>query len=392
MQKNTCKILLSISLITLLPLTIYFVIEHSKSGELLTNSKQPAYEMEQYSIAYLNVLFDKLDAAVKKGEGYSRYLNTDGFPTGALLAWSESYLLQAYVNMYRAVGKKKYLDKLSSHINSVISNRDDKTGQKDYQGNLIPAWGTNKYTKNKEWTHYAVHTGMIAYPILDFVQLVKDTNASKYKNDADTFLEEIEKSVDYHNKYWVSNHYVYPEGLNKKDHALAVNQQAAMGRCLILLYKITGKQDYLEKATLLAEFIKDKSVRPADSGGYVVTDIFRPGENVTTDKIADISHAVITIHFAYLAYKNDIVFDKTDMLKFAKNIADSITDLLFKKLRIDLTARYMQEDWWGQLMLGLSRLTLYQASSAKRERPESEKAKQLCHSGEKICFNPFCLS
>ena len=368
--------------------------------ELLTNNIQHAREKKKCSAAYLYVLFNELDVAVNSGEGYSNYLNADGFPTGALLAWSESYLLQAYANMYRATDKTKYLDKLNNHIKSVISNRDDRIGQKDYRGKLIPAWGTDKYTKNKEWTHYVVHTGMIAYPILDFVQLVKKTNASKYLNDANVFLKAVEESVNYHNKNWKTNHYVYAESLYKKDHILAVNRQAAMGRCLILLYKTTGKQEYLKKATLLAEFIKDKSIQIDGSGGYVLTDTFSPIENVPTGRIADISHASLIIHFAYLAYKNDIVFEKTDMQKFAKtikklavdnnnrfplyldgtgnfnyeiaagqyaflaeydkDIADSIADLFFKKLRIDLTAKYMQEDWWGQLMLGLSRLALYQ--------------------------------
>ncbi|MEA3431782.1 MAG: hypothetical protein U9R01_03755, partial [candidate division WOR-3 bacterium] len=57
-------------------------------------------------------LFDELDNKVNNGEGYSKYLNIDGFPTGALLAWSESYLMQAYADMYRATGDIKYLDKL----------------------------------------------------------------------------------------------------------------------------------------------------------------------------------------------------------------------------------------------------------------------------------------
>jgi len=106
-------------------------------------------ENEVKSTAYLCSLFDELNNNVNQGKGYSEYLNTDGFPTGALLAWSESYLVQAYANMYRATGDIKYLDKLHDHIESVLSNRDDKIEKKDYKNELVPCWGTDRNTKDR---------------------------------------------------------------------------------------------------------------------------------------------------------------------------------------------------------------------------------------------------
>lgn len=44
----------------------------------------------------ISILFNELDSNVNEGKSYSEYLNTGGFPTGALLAWSESYLMQFY--------------------------------------------------------------------------------------------------------------------------------------------------------------------------------------------------------------------------------------------------------------------------------------------------------
>jgi len=41
---------------------------------------------DSISIASLISLYDDCDSKVNKGKGYSEYLNTDGFPTGALLA------------------------------------------------------------------------------------------------------------------------------------------------------------------------------------------------------------------------------------------------------------------------------------------------------------------
>ncbi len=347
-------------------------------------------------------LFDELDNKVNNGKGYSNYLNTDGFPTGALLAWSESYLMQAYANMYRATGDIKYLNKLYEHIYAVLASRDDKIGQKNYRNELSPTWGTNRYTKNKEWMNFLVHTGMITYPMLEFIQLIKNFNIEVYAYAGDEILRKVEQSIKYHDKEWKENHYVYPEDFYKKDYIIPINQQAAMGRSVILLYKLTGKQDYLEKAKLLAKFIKDKSIQKNNAGGYVLRDAFLPGKTIPEDKIVDISHAALTIHFAYLAYKNGIVFNREDMKRFAKTIKqlavdngnhfpkyldgtgnfdyevvasqysflsefdraiyDSLTDLFFNHLKIDSTAKYMQEDWWGVVMLGLSRLALYQSS------------------------------
>jgi len=353
------------------------------------------------SFSYMCSLFDKLDSKVNNGKGYSEYLNIDGFPTGALLAWSGSYLMQSYANMYRATGNIKYLDKLYNHIKSVLANRDDKIGQKDYKGDLVPCWGTDRYTRNEAWMHFAVHTGMITYPMLEFVQLVRDSGIKKYSSVADDILQQVEESVKYHDKDWKGSYYVYPQDFYKKNYILPINQMAALGRSLILLYNLTGKEEYKYKSIALAKFIKIKSVKQNGTGGYVLRDYFLPGNTKPEESIIDISHATLIIHFAYMAYKNGIVFDNEDMHKFAKTIRDlaqandnhfpkfldgtgnfdyevtagqyaflaefdkeiysSIIDLFFNHLKINQTAKYMQEDWWGTVMLGLSRLILYQS-------------------------------
>jgi hypothetical protein len=352
--------------------------------------------------ADIQALFDELDNSRNEGKGYSEYLNTDGFPTGALLAWSESHLMQAYANMYRATGDERYLDKLHDHIQSVLSNRDDRRGQTDYKGELVPSWGTDRYTRDNEWMHFVVHTGMITYPMLEFVQLVNESHIDRYSLAASSILEQVEESIVYHDREWRTDHYVYPEDFYRKDYIVATNQQAAMGRSLILLYELTGNEQYLSKAENLAAFIKDKAVRIDSAGEYLLLDTFIAGETTPRDdKVASTSHANLIIHFAYLAYKSNIVFDEEDMrglcqtiknlaeannnhfpryldstgdfdaeatagqyiflAEFDSGIYDSIMDLYFNHLKIDQTAKYMQEDFWGTVMLGLSRLALYQS-------------------------------
>jgi hypothetical protein len=134
-------------------------------------SSQKSLEYSSTRLQSQQEVFDDLDQRVNEGRGYKDYLKPDGFPTWALLAWSESYLMQAYAEMFRATGGRRYLDKLYDHINSVIYNRDDIRGQVDYKDELVPALRTDRYTKDKAWMHFAAHTGMITYPRLEFVQL-----------------------------------------------------------------------------------------------------------------------------------------------------------------------------------------------------------------------------
>lgn len=86
------KINLKLFLISMLFILIVSNLENStiKAEELYPYNN----EKEEYSTAYLCSLFDDLDNKVNNGKGYSEYLKIDGFPTGALLAWSESHLMQ----------------------------------------------------------------------------------------------------------------------------------------------------------------------------------------------------------------------------------------------------------------------------------------------------------
>jgi len=228
--------------------------------------------------------------------------------------------MQAYANMFRATGDVKYLDKLHEHIKQVLASRDDKIGQKDYKSELVPCWGTYKYTKNNEWMHFAVHTGMITYPMLEFIQLIRELGIEQYFDETYNILRQVEESIEYHDKDKKIDHYVYPEDFYKKDYIVAINQQAAIGRSLILLYKLTSKEKYLSKAKYLARFIKGNSVKEDNESGYILRDVFIPVKTIPENKIVDISHANIIIHFAYLAYKNNIVFNGKDMNKFTQAI------------------------------------------------------------------------
>ncbi len=84
--------------------------------------------------------FDRMAAAVT-GARSRRPL------TASDIAWGESYVMVAYVEMYRATKETRYLDKLIEHADRVLAARDDVRGFKDYEGRSRAAWSVGgEYT------------------------------------------------------------------------------------------------------------------------------------------------------------------------------------------------------------------------------------------------------
>lgn len=86
-----------------------------------------------------------------------------------LYAWNVSYYMRSLAIMYEATADEKYLEILAEAIERVLAQRDDAVGDADYLGRLRPAWGTARYSTDGS-SHYvwAVHTGMITYPMIRF--------------------------------------------------------------------------------------------------------------------------------------------------------------------------------------------------------------------------------
>jgi hypothetical protein len=80
-------------------------------------------------------LFDATDAALNGGKGFAGRNNETG-----TLGWGGSYTMQAYLLMYMAHREAIYLDKLVTHIDAVLAQRDSVRGVSDYRGRSLPAW------------------------------------------------------------------------------------------------------------------------------------------------------------------------------------------------------------------------------------------------------------
>jgi hypothetical protein len=88
------------------------------------------------------------------------------------LAWGHSYSMMALNEMYRVTGDTKYLDAMRKYAKSVIALRDDKRGNKLWTGEPSTVWSTSRYNRRGR-TAFGVHTGIIIYPVLDFLILAE---------------------------------------------------------------------------------------------------------------------------------------------------------------------------------------------------------------------------
>jgi len=123
---------------------------------------------------------------------------------------------------------------------------------------------------------FAVHTGMITYPLARFVRLVRETPAlredPRLADRAETYLHAVEEAVAVHDPEWRENAagdgtYVVPRGapVAFDGTELPLNQSLALGRTLAELAAITGRPDYAEKVRALAGTFAGE-LRPAPNG------------------------------------------------------------------------------------------------------------------------------
>jgi hypothetical protein len=281
--------------------------------------------------------FDRFDSLLNNGNGYSNYNNFAG-----TLAWGESYIMMSYMAMYRATNNVGYLKKLIMHAENVIKQRDDMHGRVDYRGISRPTWVATKYSINNEPCAWVVHSGMITYPIADFSQLVinspnlqRETSYSgkTFINVANWLKDKVAETIAAHDNEWdnIIGVYRFPNAsvIDFPNAVMPINQYAAMGRTLLMMYLATGEETYLNKATKLAHHFYNNLKIDNRVGSYI-WNYWSSSSNINTNR-EDISHASIEVDFAFLCYKNGVLFNKADMNRFASTFKNSlyIEPLLF---------------------------------------------------------------
>ncbi len=242
----------------------------------------------------------------------------------ALLAWGESYVMMSLAAMFRATGSPEYLARLIWHADGVLAQRDDRRGVTDYRGISAACWRDLHYQPHDEPYCYVVHSGMIAYPMVELARLVRAAGLEdEHAYDGQTFGEKAEAYVTaaeqtvaaHDDQFNPAGYYVFRPDASFLTYAgrdVPFNQSNAMGRLLLALYDVTGNRDYLDRATALARRLREQ-MSTGPEGEYLWNywggSYSPPGE--------DISHASINVAFAVQAASRGVVFSTTDLQALA---------------------------------------------------------------------------
>ncbi|MBC8069669.1 MAG: hypothetical protein IAG13_15135, partial [Deltaproteobacteria bacterium] len=247
----------------------------------------------------------------------------------ASLAWGEGYVMSSLAAMYRATTHPMYLERLAEHIDAVLAQRDDARGVADYRGVSGACWRNMSY--QAEPYCYAVHTGQIITPMLEFVRAVQSSpwaeqlaaDGESFADKADRYLTAAQESVAFHEFEWDDDgFYRFPADLGSLPSpggAQPLNQSNALGRAHILLAAITGDPEQLAKATALATYFRAQ-IDTGGDGAYLWN--YRGGAYANGGE--DISHAAINVEFAVMAAEQGIVFDQNDVAAFARTFTQRV--------------------------------------------------------------------
>ncbi len=192
---------------------------------------------------------------------------------------------------------------------------------------------------------WPVHQGMITFPIITYARFVYENPALRenagYKSKADAYIQAVETLMELLEPEWRQNdqgegwYIVAPEApvwMDGVDEPF--NHFLAVGRTMVQLAAVTGSTKWREKAERMARTFRNDLRLTADgaytwsywwSKGYGYKG-WSPAQNISTNTpgltgrpvAEDTSHGSIDLHFAYLCYKDGIVFDREDMLRFTR--------------------------------------------------------------------------
>ncbi|MDP6935435.1 MAG: hypothetical protein QGG40_21115, partial [Myxococcota bacterium] len=243
----------------------------------------------------------------------------------ASLAWGESYVLMSLAAMYRATSDPVYLDRLAWHIDGVLAQRDDARGVSDYRGDSGACWRCTTYST--EPYCWAVHSGMIGFPIADFAALVREAGIGEHHasdgetlgDKADRYITAAIETVDFHEEQWNdAGFYVFREDADFTGYAgedVPYNMNSAMGRMILALYRATGDTRWQDRAVALGAYFAE-GLSVGSSGQYLWNywggTYVEPGE--------DLSHAFINVAFAVELAEQGLVFDADDLWAFSETL------------------------------------------------------------------------
>ncbi|NEE02299.1 hypothetical protein [Phytoactinopolyspora halotolerans] len=210
----------------------------------------------------------------------------------------------------------------------------------------LPQAGT--YTMSSHYVTFSVHTGMITAPIAEFCRIVRKTPSlmPRYGAKAATYLRAVRDAVACHDHEWRQNDqgegwYIWEKGtpLAFDGCEMPHNQFVALATAQAHLGALVDDGPYRDRAVrMLTTFRNDlRTLRNSYIWNYWWTkghvyngysqddDVseWTPAYNGAR-QIEDGSHGAISVEAALAGYRLGMVFDETDMRRFAATYADNM--------------------------------------------------------------------
>ncbi|TDC01969.1 hypothetical protein E1267_30545 [Nonomuraea longispora] len=192
---------------------------------------------------------------------------------------------------------------------------------------------------------FAVHTGMITYPIASFARIVLGTPKlradARYRAKAQEYLEAAKAAAAVHDREWRQSddggHLSWVKGtpLAYDGTEMPTNQFLALGLTYAEIAAATGDPAYADRVKRMARtFARELRANDKDAyhwpywpsfgatyRGFSRDDDlseFTPSGN-GAQQIEDLSHGAIDAEFAALAFRHKLGFNGADMARFARS-------------------------------------------------------------------------
>jgi hypothetical protein len=197
---------------------------------------------------------------------------------------------------------------------------------------------------------------LIIYPLLRFAEVQHLAGRHEFDDKIRQYIRDAEDSLAEFDRDWVEEgpegYYVSERGEpttlgDVAEKALPVNMMAAAGRCDVLLYRLTGKKKYLEVATRLARYLKDrwKVSRVRDTETLVWSYWYAwPGRENDAE---DFAHGGIDVEFIESCFEEGIVFEQKDIDRVLATFEKKILNGKYVKRYIDGSGRDMSANAGG---------------------------------------------
>lgn len=241
---------------------------------------------------------------------------------GGTLAWGTSYALMSLMEMYEATKDPGYLEAFVRIADATLEQRDSVRGVADYTGAARPCWQAGERYASEPYC-WAVHSGMIGYPLARFARVVRDDEArlgAAFGEQAAVYLQAALDAAAVHaaelrERGADEGYYIFESAasfLPGAGNAMPLNQMNALGRLHAELSRVVDDPIHRERARRLAKYFLGWATITASGGyawNYQPTPYAAPGE--------DISHAAIEVGFARAAADASIVFGDAHLQRFA---------------------------------------------------------------------------